>query len=193
VLLNKVLQEEPTSYRAEYWKGLLHKARGTLGGGSKQYLLALTALKRAIELNPSASYIHGQVGAVLVSLGRPKEGLDEIQYAINLNPKDPGVGFFYLFAGEAALELGHDAEAIEWLKRAVACLPQNPSVYRQLSATYALIGDHVNMERYSAEFRKLATQTAYQRFIDLLKSSATGRPAASRPRTSEGLRIAFAP
>jgi DNA-binding SARP family transcriptional activator/TolB-like protein len=193
VLLNKVLQEEPTSYRAEYWKGLLHKARGTIGDGSTHYLFALTALKRAIELNPSASYIHGQVGAVLVSLGRPKEGLDEIQYAINLNPKDPGIGFFYLFAGEAELELGHDAEAIEWLKRAAACLPRDPSVYRLLSATYALIGDHVNMERYSAEFRKLATQTAYQRFIDLLKSSATGRPVASRPRTSEGLRIAFAP
>jgi hypothetical protein len=33
VLINKVLQEEPTSYRAEYWKGPLHKAREILAAG----------------------------------------------------------------------------------------------------------------------------------------------------------------
>jgi DNA-binding SARP family transcriptional activator/TolB-like protein len=192
-LLNKVLHEEPNFYRAEYWKGLLHKARGNLGGGPTQYRFGLTALKRALALNPSASYIHGQVGAVLVSLDRPKEGLDEIQYAINLNPKDPSIGFFYLFAGEAELELGHDAEAIEWLKRATECVPRNPSAYQLLSATYALIGDSANMERSSAEYRKLATGTAYQRFIDRLKSSAVGYRTASPSRISEGLRIAFAP
>jgi DNA-binding SARP family transcriptional activator/TolB-like protein/Tfp pilus assembly protein PilF len=191
VLINKVLQEEPTSYRAEYWKGLLHKARGNLGGGSTQYLFALNALKRAIELNPSASYIHAQVGAALLSLGRSKEGLDEIHYAINLNPKDPSIGYFYLFAGEAELELGHDTEAIEWLKRAAASLPRNPTAYQLLSAVYALIGDHVSMDRYSAEFRRLATGTAYQRFVNVLKSSAMGQSAEVRTRMSEGLRIAF--
>jgi TolB-like protein/Tfp pilus assembly protein PilF len=191
-LLNKVLQKEPNSYRAVYWEGLLHKARGNLGGGPTQYHFALTALKRALELNPSASYVHGQVGAVLVSLGRPKEGLDEIQYAINLNPKDPSIGFFYLFAGEAELELGHDTDAVEWLKRAAACVPRNPSAYKLLSATYALIGDRVNMEKNSAEFRKFTAGTVYQRFVDQLKSSAVGYPAVSRPRISEGLRIAFA-
>jgi DNA-binding SARP family transcriptional activator/TolB-like protein/Tfp pilus assembly protein PilF len=192
-LLNKVLQEEPTSYRALYWQGLLHKARGNLGGGATHYHLALTALKRALELNPSASYIHGQVGAVLVSLGRPKEGLNEIQYAINLNPKDPSIGHFYLFAGKAELELGHDGQAIEWLTRAATSVPRNPSAYRLLSATYALIGDHVNMQKYSAEFRKLVTGTAYQDFVDQLKSRAVGHRSASRSRISEGLRIAFAP
>jgi predicted Zn-dependent protease len=117
--------------------------------------------------------------------------LDEIRYAINLNPKDASIGYFYLFAGEAELELGHDTEAIEWLKRAAASLPRNPTAYQLLSAVYALIGDHVSMERYSAEFRRLATGPAYQRFVNVLKSSAVGQSAEVRTRMSEGLRIAF--
>jgi tetratricopeptide (TPR) repeat protein len=129
------------------------------------------------------------VGAVLVSLGRTQEGLDEIRYAIEQNPKDPSLGFFYLFAGEAELELGHDEEAIGWLKRATGCLPHNPSAFRALSATYALVGDRMNMERSASAFRRLTTEAAYQQMLDRLKS---GHLAASRPRISKGLRIAFA-
>jgi DNA-binding SARP family transcriptional activator/TolB-like protein/Tfp pilus assembly protein PilF len=188
-LLDNVLWQDPTSYRAQFWKGLLHKARGNLGGGASQYQIAFAALKRALELNPSASYIRGQLGAVLVSLGRAQEGLDEIQYAIEQNPKDPSLGFFYLFAGEAELELGHDEQAIAWLERATECLPHNPSAFRALSATYALVGDRMNMERSASAFRRLATEAAYQRMLDRLKA---GHLAASRPRISKGLRIAFA-
>jgi DNA-binding SARP family transcriptional activator/TolB-like protein len=192
-LLNKVLQRDPASYRAQYWKGLLHKARGELGGGHVQYQSALQALNRSLELNPSAAYVHAQVGAVLVKLGQPKDGLDEIQYAIRLNPKDPSAGLFYVFAAEAELEMHHDTEAIEWLTRAIACVPRNPTAYKLLSASYALMGDRANMERSSAEFRKFSASTAYQRFINGLTTDAVVRPAMSRSRISQGLRLAFAP
>jgi DNA-binding SARP family transcriptional activator/TolB-like protein/Tfp pilus assembly protein PilF len=192
-MVNKVLQREPTSYRAEYWKGLLHKARGELGGGHAEFQSALQALNRTLELNPSATYVHAQVGAVLVKLGRPSEGLDEIQDAIRLNPKDPSIGFFYVFAGEAELELRRDLEAIEWLTRAIARMPRNPTAYKLLSASYALTGDRVNMEKSLAQFREFSANTAYQRLINSHTTDAVYRAATSRSRISEGLRLALTP
>jgi DNA-binding SARP family transcriptional activator/TolB-like protein/Tfp pilus assembly protein PilF len=192
-MVNKVLQREPTSYRAEYWEGLLHKARGELGGGQAEFQSALQALNRTLELNPSATYVHAQVGAILVQLGRPSEGLDEIQAAIRLNPKDPNIGFFYVFAGEAELELRRDFEAIEWLTRAIARMPRNPTAYKLLSASYALTGDRANMEKSLAKFREFSTSTAYQRLISSHAKDPVYRTAGSRSRISEGLRLAFEP
>jgi DNA-binding SARP family transcriptional activator/TolB-like protein/Tfp pilus assembly protein PilF len=192
-LLNSVLQREPTSYEAYYWKGLLHKARGILEKDAGQYHSALGALQRALELNPNAGFVHAQLGAVLIHLGRAQEGMDEIQYAIRLNPRDPSIGFFYLFAGEADLEMGHDAAAIDWFKRATDCAPQNPSVYRFLSAGYALIGDRANMEKASAAFRRFSPEAAYWHFVDGLRRRLAGRSMKTHSRTLEGLRIAFAP
>jgi DNA-binding SARP family transcriptional activator/TolB-like protein/Tfp pilus assembly protein PilF len=191
-LLNSVLQREPTSYRAYYWKGLLHKARGLLEGNPGQFHSALAALRRALELNPNAGFVHAQLGTILVHVGRVQEGMDEIRYAIRLNPRDPSIGFFYLFAGEADLEMGHDAAAIDWFKRASDCAPQNPSAYRLLSAGYALVGDQVNMEKAAAEFRRFSARPAYSRFVEDLRKRV-GRSTKSHSRTLEGLRIAFAP
>jgi TolB-like protein/Flp pilus assembly protein TadD len=184
LLLNSALQGDPTSYQAHYWKGLLSKARG-------RYELALPSLLRAIDLNPSASYAHAQVGHVLVRLGRVQEGMGHISYAMRLSPKDPALGWFHMFAGEAELELGRDEAARESVLRSIALMPKNPSTYGFLAAIYALRGDKTSAARYMAEFRKLSPAPAIDRMRDRLEAVAAD-PASYRTRLLQGLSLALA-
>jgi TolB-like protein/Tfp pilus assembly protein PilF len=181
-LLDRALELNPNSYRVYYWKGLVYEAKG-------DYEAAVRSLTKCIEINPSAAYGHSQLAEVLTRLGEPQQGLDHIQYAMRLSPKDPGIGFFYIVAGEAELELHHDQAAVEWLRRAVASQPKNPSGYQYLAATYALMGDRPSAAKYWDEFRSLSAAPAISQLIARLKTDITSKQSSSR--LEQGLWLAL--
>lgn len=162
-LLDRAQEKSPNAYQVYYWKGMLATARGDYEG-------ALRSLSKSIDLNPSATYGHSQIAEVLTRLGRPKEGLDYIQYAMRLSPKDPEIGSFYVIAGEAELELHHDDAAAEWFRRAIAAQPRNPSGYLYLAATFALMGDKGNAGASWEQFRSLSAPPARDQLIARLRS-----------------------
>jgi hypothetical protein len=47
------------------------------------------------------------MGFVLTRLGRASKGLEHIQYAMRLGPKDPTMPLWVIYKGFAELELGH--------------------------------------------------------------------------------------
>jgi DNA-binding SARP family transcriptional activator/TolB-like protein/Tfp pilus assembly protein PilF len=181
-LLDRAQEKTPNSYQVQCWKGMVYRARG-------DYQTALRSLSKCIDINPSATYGHSQIAEILTRLGRPAEGLDYIQYAMRLSPKDPFIGEFYVVAGEAELELRHDEAAAEWFRRAIAAQPSNPSGYLYLSATCALMGDKSGAAKSWDEFRKLSAAPAREQLIARLKAGAIG---ARDTRLDQGLRLASA-
>src|SRR5262249_29312421 len=162
-LLDRAMQMNPGFYRIYFWKGLVAKAR-------RDYKTALELLTKGIEANPSATYAHAHLGDVLVKLGRAQEGLEHIQLAIRLSPNNPFVDLFYMSAAEAELELHHDQAAVDWLRQAVASQPRNPSPYKYLAATYALIGNKADAAKNWEEFRRLSVPLGLNRVVDRVRT-----------------------
>jgi TolB-like protein/Tfp pilus assembly protein PilF len=182
--LDRVLEKEPASYRAYYWKAMVAKARG-------RYNEAFDLLSKSIEFNQGLPLSFAQLGDVLTRLGKPAEGLEHILYAIRVSPKDTSVAFFYLFAGTAELELHHEQAAIDWFRRASAIQPGNPTPYKFLAATYALTGNKAEAVKSWDIFRSVSVPPALGQLADKLQREASSgtQPPASRLR--EGLRLAL--
>jgi tetratricopeptide (TPR) repeat protein len=116
-LLNEALGKSPNSISALYSLALLQKYR-------RQYQASLRSLQRCLELNPSFLPAQGQIGNILTRTGQPQKGLEQILQIIRIaSPNDPAIGYWYLFAAEAELELGHDRAALDWALRADASCP----------------------------------------------------------------------
>jgi tetratricopeptide (TPR) repeat protein len=133
-LLRDALQRDPQSSTANFYIGLaLNKDARTLPQ-SIQYM------QRAIALNPSFPAAYAHIGHGLSRMGKPDEGIGYIRYAMRLSPRDPTTGVFLEMAGNAELELGHSAEAVESFSRASMLMPGYPRIWAGLAATHALAG-----------------------------------------------------
>jgi len=149
-LLAEVLERFPSWATAHYTLGLLQKYR-------RQFDASLRSFQRSLELNPSYLHARGQVGALLTRMGQPEKGLETLRETIRLaTPNDASLGFFYLFAGEAELELGHAPAALDWLQRANAFMPGSPLVQAWLASVYTTMGDRQNAAKYIATLKQLA-------------------------------------
>jgi predicted Zn-dependent protease len=149
------------------------------------------SLQRCLELNPSFLPAQGQIGDILTRMGQPQKGLEQILQTIRAaSPNDPTIGYWYLFAAEAELELGHDQAALEWALRANAVMPASPLVQAWLASIYANFGDKPNAAKYVATLAKLApgrTRQFMKRPIEDTNNSNGQRGS----RIFDGLRLAL--
>jgi DNA-binding SARP family transcriptional activator/TolB-like protein/Tfp pilus assembly protein PilF len=183
-LLAEVLERFPTWATAHYTLGLLQKYR-------RQFDASLQSFQRSLELNPSYLHARGQVGALLTRMGQPEKGLETLRETIRLaTPNDASLGFFYLFAGEAELELGHPQAALDWLQRANAFMPGSPLVQAWLASVYTTMGDRQNAAKYIAALKQLAPAGA-ERYAGR-KFGPIPPNGWPRTRILEGLRLALA-
>lgn len=151
-VLNDVLRKYPNSISALYSLALLQKHR-------REYEASMRLLQRCLEINPSFLPAQGQMGDVLTRLGQPDKGLELVLQTIRAaTPNDPTTGYWYLFAAEAELELGHDQEALAWALRADAFMPGSPLVQVWLASIYATVGDKPKAAKYVAALAKAAPE-----------------------------------
>lgn len=183
-LLNETLEKFPNSISALYSLALLQKHR-------RQYQASMRTLQRCLELNPSLLPAQGQIGDILARTGQPEKGLEQILRTIRAaTPNDPSIGYWYLFAAEAELELGHDPVALDWALRADTVMPGSPLVQAWLASIYATVGDKTKAARYVAALTKMApdrTRLFMQQPIEDA-SNVSGRRGL---RIFEGLRLAL--
>ncbi len=184
-LLNEVLTTSPKSAGAHFVLAMLQKYRG-------QYEAGIQSLQRCLELNPSFLPARGQIGALLTRIGQPQKGLETIQETIRLaTPNDPAMGFWYLFAGDAELELGHEQAALGWILRANTVMPGSPVVQAWLASVYTTMGDRRNAAKHVAALKRMAP-AGTERFAGLKFKADVPANGQRRPRMLEGLRLALA-
>lgn len=184
-VLNETLARFPNSLSALYSLALLQKQYA-------QYQASLRTLQRCLEINPGFLPAQAQIGDLLVRTGQPEQGLAQILQTIrDATANDPGIGFWYLFAAEAELQLGRNHAALDWALRADAVMPGAPLVQAWLASIYASAGDKPNAARYVAALTRMAPVRTRQ----FLERSPVHRDAADDAgplRIFEGLRLALA-
>ena len=94
---------------------------------------ALTAIDRAIELNPNYAHAYAHRGVVLAWLNRPDEAIAAAERAIRLSPHDPTVFEPYTALCLAHLFAGRYEEALSWADRALGRNAGLPALRLKLS------------------------------------------------------------
>ena len=83
-----------------------------------KYDLAISEVKRAIELNPNCSLAYGVLGNLLAE-NDPYESIKNNEIAIRSNPKDPSIFFRYFGMAMAYFIAGRYSEAVQWARKSV--------------------------------------------------------------------------
>jgi tetratricopeptide (TPR) repeat protein len=147
---------------------LLQRARGLdFGNPLPPYFLGLIDLRegraesaeaefrRAIEMNATNAMAYAGHGLALSQIGHPEKGLDQALFGLRLNPRDGFAGLMNLKAGEAALILGRDDEALKQFTQAVRLMPRSGPAKLSLASALALSGEHPRARQLIAEYRTL--------------------------------------
>jgi tetratricopeptide (TPR) repeat protein len=109
----RVIALRPRSYGAYRLRGSLLRAR-------QEPDQAIKAFEKALELNDSYGSAYAELGRTKIELGRADEGSVDIRKAIALNPTDPALHGWLVWAGQAAIHVGDFASALDWFRKAQA-------------------------------------------------------------------------
>lgn len=114
--------------------GCLFNNFGVVYMDTGQFDKALTALDRAVRINPSLSEARANMGNIYMQQGQYDQAIEQFHAALEINPNDPKTHFNM---GGAYLEAGQYAHAETHLKETLALDPEFGDAYAQLGRVYA--------------------------------------------------------
>ena len=150
---------------------------------------ALTAIDRAIELNPNYALAYAQRGLVLAWLNRPDEAIAAAERAIRLSPNDPTVFTSYIALSLAHLAAGRYEEALSWADRALGKNAGLPALRLKLS----LLGHLGRREEASECLQRLRETYPEPTVAAVMRDVAKGMSPEVAAHIAEGLRKAGLP
>lgn len=150
---------------------------------------ALSAIERAIELNPNFAAAHGHLGLVLAFVNRPEEAIISVHRAISLSPGDPTMFAFYNALGLAHLTAGRYEEALRWIEAALRENSGLPALERKVS----LCGHLGRLEDAANSLRRLRELHPDPTIVGIGRDLPKGMVPEVVDRFNEGLRKAGVP
>ena len=149
--------------------------------------LALKHLSKSVELTPSFALGHAGLGYVLACGGEPERGLQSLEQAHRLSPRDPFLALYSPTVRYMALfALGRYAETVEVCRATIALYPDHAGAWRLLTVSLGLLGD--TEQARDALFHTLTLQPDLS-FSHVENDSVFVDPA-DRKRFFDGLRNA---
>ncbi|MDE0945013.1 MAG: tetratricopeptide repeat protein, partial [Alphaproteobacteria bacterium] len=109
---------------------------------------AITAARRAIDLNPNFPEAFAYLGLSLVFLGRLEEGMAECYHAMRGSPRDTRGSFFYNGLGHGHFMLGEYEKSIEIAQKGQHLDPSNYGYMVTLAASNACLGRQAEAKRH---------------------------------------------
>jgi tetratricopeptide (TPR) repeat protein len=150
---------------------------------------ALSALDRAIVLNPNFALAFGHRALILAYLNQSEEAILSAEQAIRLSPFDPGMFSLCATLGVAHLAAGRYEAALRWTEEALRENCGIPALRLKLS----LCG-HLGRADEAAEcLRRLKESDAQPTVAYLMSAVGKGAALALAARLAEGLRKAGVP
>jgi TolB-like protein len=102
---------------------------------------ALMHLSKAVELNPNFALGHAGLGYGLAAGGQPQRGLEALEQAHRLSPRDPFLAHYAPIVRYMALfALGRYEETIGVCRATIARSPKHAGAWRLLTVSLALLG-----------------------------------------------------
>ncbi len=138
-----------------------------------------------LAVNPNFARFYVLRGLADNAVGRFEEAKSEVQYAMRLSPRDPGIGYWLVVLSRAELGLGRYDAAIDACRKAIDGGYRSFIAYAGLAAALALDGKTEEAKSAVAEARRLNPKLT----VKWLQSTARSVPAF----WVEGLRKAGLP
>lgn len=98
----------------------------------------LTQVRHGVDLHPSNAHLRMLLGAQLAYMGQGEEAVDQLNYAISLNPLFPDL--YLLHRSRALFVLGRYNEALADAIRATAVLQRHPTALAMLATCRGAVG-----------------------------------------------------
>ncbi|OKO80131.1 hypothetical protein AC628_09765 [Bradyrhizobium sp. NAS96.2] len=147
-LVTRALEIDPGYYAA-------HCAKANVLAGRHRVREGIAAAERCLALNPSHVGAYRILASFHFFLARPDKVLEYADRGIHLSPRDPETSIFLLFKGWAYFMMGHDDEALVWLRRAAAASPETPIILAALTSQLALAGQDAEARATLARYLAL--------------------------------------
>jgi TolB-like protein/lipoprotein NlpI len=126
---------------------------------------ALSALRRAHELNPNNTYALFALGFGELAAGRDARAVACFQRALHLSPRDPGAYNYHAALALGRIALGEFDAALEAAKSAVDAAPRYPVGRCMMAIAYGALGQD-ELSRASLEAARALSPDYVRRLID---------------------------
>ena len=130
-------------------------ALGFLAWVGRQTNEAVRQFRAALDLNPNFAAAHGWVGWTLVVDGQTEQGLEHLEQAMRMSPRDPLNGFFFAGISAGHYLAGRYDEAVNNARQAVQLRPEIMGGHRILCASLAQAGQIEEAKAALAMLRQL--------------------------------------
>jgi TolB-like protein/class 3 adenylate cyclase/Tfp pilus assembly protein PilF len=188
-LVSRALATDRNFSWAHYVKGLLLVAQ-------KRFEEAIAEAEQTLALSPSFVAGYQVLCEANNFQGRPEKGIEYADRAIRLSPRDPLLAGFYAEKAWALLMLQRDDQAIEWLRRTLAMVPEISIQQALLASALALTGRQAEAREALQQYLSLKNTTSKT----IAEFRARHRSMSDSPkwlaysdRLIEGLRLAGMP
>lgn len=147
---------------------------------------------RALALDRNVAEAHAQIGTAKYLTGHGAETEAHMNEAFRLSPRDIFAHRWLMTVGFAKLQLGSDAEALQWFLRSIEANRNHALTHFGLAAALALLGSLDEARAAARVGLTLVPSFTLRRFRD---GAQTDHPSylARRERVHDGLRMAGVP
>lgn len=155
-------------------------ARLALGAAhvwQEDFSAAIAETGRSVELNPSNAEARLALGNRLDLIGRPAEGIRQIQLGLRLNPLDARDFVYMGYLARANISLSEYETALGWAQKALERRPDDPDLLFRLSICLAHLDD--------AAGARLALKRAERLRPGFLESRRGWQPYAEAARNEQ--------
>jgi tetratricopeptide (TPR) repeat protein len=149
--------------------------------------------EKALELSPIFPDAIAARGLAKLFMGRAAETEGHILEALRLSPRDIFAYMWTACVGRAKIQLGADAEAVDWLRRSIEANRNFPLAHFQLAAALGLLGAGDQARAAARAGLALDAGFTIRRYRVAAKSSDNPAYLAGIERVCEGMRMAGVP
>jgi adenylate cyclase len=130
-------------------------AKGVYLSNSRREDEALRTANAGLAINPNFAPLYGVRSTAKFYLGQFEQAKSDARQAMRLSPRDPLIGLWHGYLGDAELGLGNFDAAIDEYRNAIESGYRVLFVYSYMSAAYALAGQMDEAKSALAEARRL--------------------------------------
>jgi TolB-like protein/class 3 adenylate cyclase/cytochrome c-type biogenesis protein CcmH/NrfG len=171
-----------------------HMLMGIVQVVTKRAAQAIAQCEHATALDRNLAPAHAVIGGAKFFLGRGEETEPHINEALRLSPRDIFAHRWMAIVGFAKAQLGADAEAIVWLRRALDANRNHSTAHFVLAAALARLGELDEARATVQAGLALDPNFTIRRFRDATNArSDIPTFLAWRDRVIEGMRLAGVP
>jgi adenylate cyclase len=109
---------------------------------------ALDNAEHAVSISPNDADALETLGRIMVSVGRPEEGITYVKRSIMLDPLHKST----YRIGTAYFNMKEYEQAVEYLEKAIKDFPDNYGQRGPLAAAYAYLGNDIKAKKAFEEF-----------------------------------------